>query len=100
MFTESSSPLTIALVSPYSAPYTDAFFDQNTVDGYAGAVLAVKYTEAVDQGVVGVLLQFAFDDALRPRRQNWIGRSRNDPGSAADRPNPRGQQTFYSSFIS
>jgi hypothetical protein len=31
--------------------------------------LTVKYTEAVEQSVVDVLLQLASDDTLRPRRQ-------------------------------
>jgi hypothetical protein len=80
MFTELSSLLSITFMSPYSLPLTDAFFDQNTVDWWAAAALAV-----VNPSVVGVLSQLASDDTPRPLRQNCIGR----PGSAAGRPNPR-----------
>ena len=68
LFSESSPPSlnrAIALVSPH-LPWTNTFYNQDVVDRWAAAALAVEYTEEVGQGVVDALLQIASDGSLRP----------------------------------
>lgn len=68
LLAESSSPSlnrAIVFVSPY-LPWTDTFYDQNTVDRWAAAASAVQYSEEVGESVVDVLLQIASNSSLRP----------------------------------
>jgi hypothetical protein len=52
-------------VAPY-IPWTDALYDQNTVNRWAAAASAAPHTEEVGQSVADALLQIASNGSLRP----------------------------------